>query len=346
MNESPSAILTSRRTFLKRIALAPAAVAAMTRIAAAEGANTAAAKLKFALIADIHQDVMPDGVERVAAFVKAMEKIKPDFVLQLGDFCWPHPRNKPFLAAWNAFHGPRYHVLGNHDMDGGYKREQTAAFYAMPGTHYTFTSGPVRGIVLDANEPGGKARGYAHYVGAKQIAWLAQQLADAGRPAIIFVHQPFDNDSGVENAVAVRAVLERAEQREPGRVLAVFSGHFHEDYLRTVAGIPYVQINSASYVWLGEPKTARETWPHAVHAKHPSLVNVAAYRDPLWAVVTLDLARGEMTIEGRRSEWVGPDPWQRGASDKVCPRDRVRPAISDRSQALVVPASDGIIHGS
>jgi 3',5'-cyclic-AMP phosphodiesterase len=334
MNDFLSALPTSRRTFLKRIALAPAAVAAMSRIVAAESPSIAAAKLRFGLIADVHHDVMPDGIQRLTAFLKAMEKIKADFVVQLGDFCWPHPRNKPFLDVWNAYRGPRYHVLGNHDMDGGYKRQQTAAVYGMPDTHYTFSSGPVRGIVLDANEPGGKTRGYAHYVGPQQLDWLAQQLNESDRSAIVFVHQPFDDD-GVENAPAVRAVLQRAEKKHPGRVLAVFSGHFHMDYQRIVSGIPYIQINSASYVWLGTPKTARETWPHAIHAKHPSLVSVAAYRDPLWALVTLDLTRGEMTIEGRRTEWVGPDPWQRGASEKSDPRDRVRPAISDRTVALV-----------
>jgi hypothetical protein len=32
------------------------------------------------------------------------------------------------------------------------------------------------------------------------------------------------------------------------------------------------------------------------------------YRDPLWALVTLDLEPGELVVEGRRAEWVGPDP--------------------------------------
>ena len=49
-------------------------------------AATAPAPLKFGLVADIHHDVMHDGIDRLTAFLKAMEKVKPEFVLQLGDF--------------------------------------------------------------------------------------------------------------------------------------------------------------------------------------------------------------------------------------------------------------------
>ena len=30
--------------------------------------------------------------------------------------------------------------------------------------------------------------------------------------------------------------------------------------------------------------------------------------DPLWALVTIDLAAGELAIEGTEAEWVGPSP--------------------------------------
>jgi 3',5'-cyclic-AMP phosphodiesterase len=74
----------------------------------------AARRLKFGLISDVRQDVMPDGLDRIRAFVAARKKAEADFILQLGNFCRPHPRNAAFMAAWNEFGGPRYHVLGNH----------------------------------------------------------------------------------------------------------------------------------------------------------------------------------------------------------------------------------------
>ena len=52
-----------------------------------------------------------------------MKKRKPDFIIQLGDFSLPRKQNQLFIDKWNSFNGPKYHVLGNHDMkDFGYKK--------------------------------------------------------------------------------------------------------------------------------------------------------------------------------------------------------------------------------
>ncbi len=266
-----------------------------------------------------------------------MTGAKAEFVIQLGDFCQPKPANQGFLAAWNEFAGPRHHVIGNHDTDGGFKPEQTVAYYGMPARYYTFDGGGFLGVVLDGNEPGGKAKGYKRYVAATQREWMARTLAEADRPALLFIHQPLDDGrgatGGVENAAEVRAVLAEAERKRPGSILAVLSGHLHEDYLRVVDGISHVQINSASYVWL-PGNAAREVYAKEEHAKFPYLRHVAPYRDPLWALATLDWARGELRIEGRATEWVGPDPWARGAGEKDYPREVVRPSVTDRTVAL------------
>lgn len=317
-----------RRGFIQRLALAPAAVAGLARGLPADQPSR---RVRFGLISDIHPDVLPDGLERVRAFVAAMEEARVDFILQLGDFVWPAPANRHFLEAWNEFAGLRFHVLGNHDMDEGYTREQTVAFCGMPAMHYAFAAGPVRGLVLDGNEPGGRAAGYRRFIGSEQLAWLEQELSQADQPAMLFIHQPFDDDHAdcLENSAVVRAVLERAEKSRPGSVIAVFSGHLHLDYERVVRGIRYLQINSASYWWLNNPSARRETYPPEVHQAYRYASHVAAYRDPLWALVTLDLERGELTIEGRRTEWVGPDPWARGeVTDR--PREYLHPWISDR----------------
>lgn len=320
--------LPTRRAFIHRVVLAPAVLAGWAGHATAAESDR---RVRFGLITDVHQDVMPDGVERIRAFVAAMKAAEPDFVVQLGDFCVPAPRNQPFLDAWNEFPGRRYHVLGNHDMDGGFTREQTVAYYGMPHRHYAFEAGPIRGLVLDGNEPGGTAAGYKRFMGPEQLAWFEGELARADRPVVLFIHQPFDADHGgcLENSGAVRALLARAEQRRPGSVVAVFSGHLHLDYAREIDGVPHVQVNSASYWWLNAPAARRETFPPAVHRAHPYLAHVAAYRDPLWALVTLNFERGELVLEGRRSAWIGLDPWERG-EQTAWTREELRPAISDR----------------
>jgi 3',5'-cyclic AMP phosphodiesterase CpdA len=290
-----------------------------------------AAITRFGVISDVHQDIVPDGVERIRAFVAAMTEAKADFVVELGDFCTPKEANRGFLSAWSAFAGPRHHVLGNHDMDGGFSREQAAAFYGMPARYYAFDGGSFLGIVLDGNDPGGKASGYARYVAADQCSWLERTLAAATQPAVVLAHQPFDDAQGVENGPEVRAILEKAERARAGRVLATFAGHLHLDYLRTIGGLPYVQINSAAYYWLGEAGQSLDYFPAETHERYKSLRFVAAYRDPLWALVEVDRAAGEIRISGRRTGWVGPSAIERARMAPERPNiEFIRPAIGDR----------------
>jgi predicted phosphodiesterase len=321
----------TRREMLRRVMAVPWAGAGVQGKEGAVERKEGKAELRFGVIADVHQDVMPDGVERVGAFVRAMEEAGVDFVVQLGDFCVPHERNRGFMEVWNGYKGRRYSVLGNHDMDGGYTREQAAAFFGMPERRYGFEAGKWRGIVLDGNEPGGMARGYARYVSEGQLRWLEEQLAADRRPAFVFIHQPVDgeNEGCVENGAAVRAVLEKAQRERPGVVAAVISGHRHLDYAREIGGVRYLEINSASYWWLNAKAAARETFPAEVHRRHPSLKSVAAYRDPLWAVVTVTEGGSELVVTGRSSEWVGPDPWERGETARW-PREELHPGIGDR----------------
>lgn len=312
----------NRRTFLRTGLLAPAVLKAW--------ATDTPHLLRFGIITDVHHDIMPDAIERIRTFGAEMERASADFVLQCGDFCQPKPENQAFLDVWNQIRTPKYHVLGNHDMDGRVRREDTVRFYGMPGRHYVFEAGAFRGIVLDGNEPGGKSKGYARFVAKEQLEWLAVELGRDAKPALLFIHQPLDDAEGVENAPEVSAVLQEALAKRPGCVAAVFSGHLHRDYQRLVAGVPSFQINSASYVWLGSGFEAR-SYPEEVHKARPSLEKVAPYRDALWALVTLDRRTAEIRIEGRESVWVGPDPWSRGASEQRCVRAECRPGISHRT---------------
>lgn len=318
----------SRRRFLTTT-LGAAAVLPLPALAR----SNAQGQLRIGLISDIHHDVMHDGMQRLTAFLDAMREAKPDLLIQLGDFCKPTPANQPFLDLWNTWDGPRYHVIGNHDMDGGFRREQTVAWYGMPGRYYGFDQGGMRFLVLDGNDPGGTRGGYNRFVAKDQLAWFEGELAAASAPVVVCIHQPLDQPSGVVNQREVREVLEKDRGAAHPGVAAVFCGHFHQDWVRRIGGIAHVQINSASYVWM--PGNARRNvYDDAAHQKHPYLNHVAPYRDPLWALATLDHDAGTLTLEGRSTEWVGPDPWERGAPETNYPRDTNRPAISNWSGPL------------
>lgn len=263
----------------------------------------------FGLCADVHQDVMHDAVERMAVFVSAMNERQVDFVAQLGDFCQPKEENRRFLQTFESFDGPHYHVRGNHETDGGFGPEQVRTFWGIASTTYAFEQGGVRFLVLDGNEVHDAApAGYARHVGREQLAWLADQLARDDGPVVILCHQSLENEWGLDNGAEVRAVLEQANERAGWRrVLACFSGHHHLDAVVDVAGIPYVQVNSMSYYWVGGQHRHASYAPH-IHAAHPYIEYTTPYRDPVWSTVTIDPQANELRIEGVRSAWVGPSP--------------------------------------
>jgi len=97
----------------------------------------------FGLCADVHQEVMHDAVERMAAFVGAMSARQVDFVAQLGDFCQPREENRRFLETFHAFDGPHYHVRGNHETDGGFGADQVKSFWGVDELVYAFEHGDV-----------------------------------------------------------------------------------------------------------------------------------------------------------------------------------------------------------
>lgn len=335
--------ILSRRAMLQTSA---AGIAAHTfGLPAFAGDDKQKGKVRFGLITDVHQDIMHDGEDRLRAFIDAMKKEKPDFIAQLGDFCVPIERNQPFLDIFNEYEGPRYHVLGNHDMDGNtikgggaysFTREQTMAYWSMPARYYAFDHGPLHFIVLDGNDKGPGQKPYYRYIGDEQLDWLKKDLEETKLPTIVFSHQPVDDHkSAVENHAAVQTIFEKANESAGfQKVLTCFSGHLHRDYCKRIGGILHAQINSASYKWLGG-KYTHDSYSKEIHEKHPYIKYTSPYRDPLWAVVTIDLDRGVMEIEGRTSQWVGPSPWDVGADRVEHDAGTIRPTISDRGMLLV-----------
>ena len=291
-------------------------------------------KVRFGICADVHKDVIHDADRRLEIFVDTMNKQKVDFIVQLGDFCRPIPANLDFLAIWKQFAGPGYHVLGNHDTDGGFAREQTLEFWGSRKKYYSFDTGGFHFIVLDGNDVKKKNRapGYPRFIGVEQLDWLRADLERADDFTVLFSHQSLENDQSIENNADVRQVIEDANKAAGfQKVVASFSGHHHIDFLRTINNIHYIQINSMSYKWVGE-KYRHARFSVEIEKAHPWVSYTVPYKDPLFAVVTLT-PDGILRIEGTKSQFIPPTPSELGyPSDSLDPaadeNDAVR--ISDR----------------
>ncbi len=228
--------------------------------------------LRFGILTDAHYaDRTPggtrhyaDSITKVREAVEEFRRAKVDFVIELGDWKDTTPQSEAvptlrFLDSiereLQAFSGPVYHVLGNHDMDCLTKDEFLAHTFNAGRTrgkaHYSFSARGVRCIVLDANfnedrtpYERGNFDWRKAYIPAEQIEWLDGELVrHSQEPTLIFVHQMLDSFSDISkdlcvgNASEVVAVLERHKQ-----VVAVFQGHHHPGHYSQRAGIHYLTL--------------------------------------------------------------------------------------------------------
>lgn len=276
----------------------------------------------FGLIADLHHGLSPTALERLETFFAALEPLPLDFILQMGDFCYGDAGSRPCLALWNQFQGPRYHVLGNHDMDRVGKQEIMDA-WGMEQNYYSFDVGSFHFVILDCNylKLENEYRDYAKgnyfqypsaraHVSPEQLEWLRADLRNTDKPTLVFTHQGLAMDAGTRNQADVKKIIRETNQRGgPGRVVACFCGHHHVDRLTHEDAIPHLWINSASYHWVG-----------------PQYGRMAHYRDALYAVVTLTPGEG-IHLDGVQSEFIPPSPAERGYPKA----DAVQPRIADRS---------------
>lgn len=285
-------------------------------------------KISFGLVADPHKDLLHDVDERMRKFIDFSNTHSTDFNIQLGDFCFPKKENKGFLKIWETYKSPKYHVLGNHDMDVSSK-EETIDYWGMKSKYYSFDEKRYHFVVLDANyiNQDGKYTDYDHanfyidsslrtWVDPEQLEWLTADLAATKKPTIIFSHQSLVHDLwGVKNRTTIQKIFEASNKAGTAKVIACFNGHNHIDTYRKINGIYYIDINSMSYQWLGSKYQSFDRYPKSIYDKYPQLANMATYQDSLFAKVSI--SENILKIEGRNSAYVGSTPQELGLTDEV-----------------------------
>jgi hypothetical protein len=98
--------------------------------------------------------------------------------------------------------------------------------------------------------------------------------------------------------------------------------------MRRIGSVLYSQINSASYYWIGS-RYQQVRYSPEIDKSHPYIKYTIPYKESLFAIVTVDVANGILTIEGRSTEFVGPSPWEMGASREELEAPTLVPRISD-----------------
>ena len=317
----------SRRTVLHTATVATLTLA-LPRLSSA---TTSPLKkpVQIGVIADLHHDVMHDGMDRLGVFLKAMEVSKPDAILQLGDFAYPSPENSDIITLFNQANHRPLHVIGNHDTDAGFTKDNCIDKWGIPSRYYAQNVEGLQLLVLDGNDAGSPTHkgGYVSYVGKEQMEWLKEKLATLDGPIMVACHQPLAGAYAVDNAEEIQAVLGDAADK----VILVINGHSHIDEVIRVKNITYMHVNSASYKWVGSANR-HESYSEDIHTKYPSISCTCPYRDSLFTTITVEPERFTIRVKGLRSSWVGKSPAELGLDlhPGLTHGEEIAPRIRDR----------------
>jgi predicted phosphodiesterase len=302
-NQHPFQWHITRRDVLKITGLTMAGLSLGIPISANE--KPIKPKIHFGMVTDPHYaDADTKGtrhyresLSKLDECVTFMNEQKVDFLIELGDLKDQDPsaneqNTLKYLhtieTVFKKFNGPRYHVLGNHDMDS-ISKQQFLAHAKNTGispnaSYYSFDQKGLHFVVLDANyisDGSDYDHGNFKWTDANipntQIEWLTKDLASTTKPTIVFVHQPLDGNTQhcVKNAEQVRHILEQNKN-----VLAAFHGHNHVGHYSLIEGIHYYTLK-AVIEGSGEENNA-----YAIVEVYDDRVVITGYRKALSTTMT------------------------------------------------------------
>jgi hypothetical protein len=226
--------------------------------------------LRLAVITDLHHGrdtgnvKGPQALAVLEDFARSAHAAEPDAVIELGDRLTdenPVTDRAHLLEVARVFKRlpyPRHHLTGNHDLLP--QSDQEAILETTLANHSAELNG-WKLVFVDTFD--GTTGGS---VTDQTVQWLEAELRTA-LPVAVFSHQPlhgewlsgnpyFESDyrdhACPRGADAARAVIEASK-----RVRVCIAGHAHWNDLRTVNGIPFVTLLSATESYWSRPEPSR-----------------------------------------------------------------------------------------
>ncbi len=221
-------------------------------------------EVRFGWVTDIHyaqaeskwNRYYSESIDKLKEVVDLFNTENVDFAIETGDFKdeFEPPVEKDTLSflkdiesEFSRFNGPRYHVLGNHDMDSlskdQFMKEIDNTDIDNKDTYYYFDRNGIRFVVLDACYTSeGKPYDHNDYswkdtnIPQEELTWLKGVLKSSDYPVCVFAHQLLDDtgDMYVNNSEEVRVILESSK-----KVFCVLQGHKHEGDMQVINDILY-----------------------------------------------------------------------------------------------------------
>ena len=257
----------SRRRFLKLVGLASAGLL-MEPAFSFPSENE---KIRFGIITDSHYaDREPannryyrEAISKMKEAIDVMNTEKIDFVIHLGDFKDQDDKQqkkdtlkylKALEAEYAKFNGPKYHCIGNHDVDSITKQQflENTVNTNIPNnkSYYSFELNGYHFVVLDANYNEDGSDQFYKIEGTdwqnpnipeEEFLWLAKDLESTLLPTIIFNHHPLYEYFRGEYRFHINQYKQMQQLLEGSKkVVAVFQGHVHEEDHKELNGIHYI----------------------------------------------------------------------------------------------------------
>lgn len=263
--------------------------------------------IRFLVFGDLHLEDCTDGQERLEIILRHAKEEQVDFIVSLGDLCFPTENYLPVMEMLNSCGIPVHHAIGNHDVQE-WDIAHSLRFLGKERPYEAFEAGEYKCIILDTcywkSEQGeyhfpnrNRVPSIYPVVPEEQLLWLEKQLSD-GKKYFVFSHMSLVNPfarRGIANKEAVQRLFEGKN------VLLCMNGHDHGSDLKFVNGVPYYTVSSASqFCWWGGNPPGSE-------------VKNLFYKDPLHVIVEAD--EQEIRIRGMESEFADLKPEDVGVFD-------------------------------
>lgn len=282
--------------------------------------------MKFLMFSDLHYDAVPDGDRRIDEILCHAKGAGVDFIVELGDLCYPTKENLKILDKFKESGLPCYFTVGNHNTDK-FNIDQVKKFFNLKKSYYSFVKENIKFIVLDSNyikksqeaihysrKNYDKTRDAYPYIPEDELQWLKKELEDEDKYYIILSHQSLTNSfgrRGIYNRKKVRALLEAANS-DGRKILFCINGHDHGAHLNVINNIHYYTLNSCSYIWHGTKDIF--SYSEEIHRQYPYLKDLILYEEALHIIVNID-DNMNVTIEGMEGHYQKHSPADIGLGD-------------------------------
>lgn len=209
--------------------------------------------VRFVVIGDRTGGAVPGIYEQI---VEEIERMKPDFVITVGDMIeGPENNEKRLRNKWTEYLSivsrlsmPIYYTPGNNDIETDFMETFYHEYIGLP--YHSFDIKGIHIVVLDNSRWSD-----SDDLPKKQIDWLRNDLEKNANAkyTILFCHKPFWEKSIVDGKPDSLHTLFRNFG-----VDALFSGHYHSYFSGTYDNILYTNVGSSGAGIAGPGPTGLE----------------------------------------------------------------------------------------